>query len=247
MTSVAKKLMKISDLASESGLPISTVRHYINEGLLGNPRKTSKNMAYYDRDSIPRISLIKRLQNELFLPLKVIKKLLLAREDLSFGDYDIIVEVRKRLSEYDNLLPQMAGIPHSEVMKHMALTEEEMLTLQELGVVCPEVKEGERAYDEVDYRTLKALSDFRASGFSADLGFSTDDLGLYLRIIKTLAKIESRLFTSRIAKGRSAEEIADLIRKGLPAVNEVISSLHHKFMMEELKGMEESAKEKVTS
>ena len=99
MSSAAKKLLKISDLARESGLPISTVRHYSNEGLLGTPRKTSKNMAYYDHDSIPKISLIKKLQDELYLPLKVIGKLLKpSEEDPSFEIYNLIVEVRKRLT-----------------------------------------------------------------------------------------------------------------------------------------------------
>ena len=238
MATISKKLLKISELAEECGLPISTIRHYINEGLLENPRKTSKNMAYYDRDSIPKISLIKRLQDELYLPLKVIKRLLEGREELSFDDYDLFVEVRKRLAEYEDLLPEMASVPHAEVMKHLALTEDEMLTLEGIGVISPEIKESVKYYNEVDYRTIKALSDFRASGFSADLGFSTDDLGVYIRLIKDLVKIESRLFAERTAKKLSAQEIAELIRNGLPAVNEIISSLHHKFMLEEIKEME---------
>ena len=245
MSVAAKNPLKISELARECGLPISTIRHYINERLLGNPRKTSKNMAYYDHDSIPRISLIKKLQDELYLPLNVIGKLLKASdEDCSFEVYNRIVEVRKRLTEHTDLLPEMASIPHSEVFPHLALTEDEMLTLEKLGAISPEVKDGERFYDEVDYRIIKALSDFRTAGFTAELGFSTDDLIVYLEIMKDLARLEFSMFGSRVSKDLSVAQIADLIGKGLSTVDEIMTSLHHKFLTAEFRNREKSAKGK---
>ena len=43
-----------------------------------------------------------------------------------------------------------------------------------------------------------------------------------------------------MGKDRASEDIIELIRKGLPAINEVISTLHHKLLMEELTRLEES-------
>src|SRR5687768_17733370 len=69
-------LLKISELAERSGVPVATVRHYLREGLLPEPVKTSRNMAYYPPEFIERIRLIKQLQEERFMPLRAIKSVL---------------------------------------------------------------------------------------------------------------------------------------------------------------------------
>src|SRR5205807_2770292 len=69
-------LMKMSELAAESGVSAGTIKHYLREGLLPQPVRTSRNMAYYPRDFVERIRLIKRLQEERFMPLKLIKGVL---------------------------------------------------------------------------------------------------------------------------------------------------------------------------
>jgi len=244
MGALATNFLKIGELADACGLPISTIRHYINEGLLGKPQKTSKNMAYYDKDSIPKVSFIKQLQDELFLPLKVIKKLFFSREELTYDDYELIMEVKRRLAELSELLPEISAIPHSKVMRHIALTEEEMTEIEERGALSPATKDGEKYYDEVDYRLIKALSNFRALGFTADLGITADDFDIYLRLIREMVRSETQLFIERIAKGKTADVIVELVRKGIPAINEVISSLHHKVIMDELRNLEKMANTK---
>ena len=57
-------------------MPVATVRHYLREGLLPEPVKTSRNMAYYPPEFVERIRLIKQLQEERFMPLRVIRDLL---------------------------------------------------------------------------------------------------------------------------------------------------------------------------
>ena len=66
--------LKISQLAQRAGVSIPTVKHYVREGLLPRPMKTSRNMAYYSEADINRIRLIKKLQKEKYLPLDVIKR-----------------------------------------------------------------------------------------------------------------------------------------------------------------------------
>src|SRR5437660_10048637 len=68
--------MKISELAEASGVSAGTIKHYLREGLLPEPVKTSRNMAYYPSDFVERIRLIKQLQEERFMPLRVIKAML---------------------------------------------------------------------------------------------------------------------------------------------------------------------------
>lgn len=52
--------MPISELAKISGVPVSTIRYYIREGLLPQPMRTGKTRAYYSNDHLKAIELIKR-------------------------------------------------------------------------------------------------------------------------------------------------------------------------------------------
>src|SRR6185437_459100 len=71
-----RELLKMSELAERSGVSPGTIRYYLREGLLGDGAdivRTSRNMAYYPPDYVERIGLIKRLQEERFMPLRVIR------------------------------------------------------------------------------------------------------------------------------------------------------------------------------
>jgi DNA-binding transcriptional MerR regulator len=71
--------LKMSELADASGVSAATIKHYLREGLLGEEDaivRTSRNMAYYPPEFAERIRRIKRLQEERFLPLRLIKGLL---------------------------------------------------------------------------------------------------------------------------------------------------------------------------
>src|SRR5690606_34280554 len=74
---MAKKgLLKMRELAEASGVSAGTIKHYLREGLLPEPVRTSRNMAYYPPEFVDRIKLIKQLQEERFMPLRVIKAML---------------------------------------------------------------------------------------------------------------------------------------------------------------------------
>ncbi len=69
-------MLKMSELAQRSGVSAGTIKHYLREGLLGSDDdvvRTSRNMAYYPEQFVDRVRLIKRLQEERFMPLRVIR------------------------------------------------------------------------------------------------------------------------------------------------------------------------------
>src|ERR1700751_755348 len=71
--------LKMSELAERSGVSAGTIKHYLREGLLGSQDdvlRTSRNMAYYPPEFVDRIRLIKRLQEEGFMPLRVIREVM---------------------------------------------------------------------------------------------------------------------------------------------------------------------------
>src|SRR5207248_8086008 len=75
----ANGMLKMSELAERSGVSAGTIKHYLREGLLGSDEavvRTSRNMAYYPAEFVERVRLIKRLQEERFMPLRVIREMM---------------------------------------------------------------------------------------------------------------------------------------------------------------------------
>lgn len=67
--------MKISELSTYSKIPVTTIRFYIHEGMLPQPLKTSKTMAYYTQSHLDRLSEIQKLK-EMNFNLSTIKDIL---------------------------------------------------------------------------------------------------------------------------------------------------------------------------
>src|SRR6195256_299688 len=88
-------LLKISELSERSGVPVATIHHYLREGLLPEPVRTSRNMAYYPPEFVERIKLIKQLQEERFMPLKLIRRVL----DEDPGRARALIELENRIIE----------------------------------------------------------------------------------------------------------------------------------------------------
>ena len=55
-------LLRMGELAEAAGVSAGTIKHYLREGLLPEPVKTSRNMAWYPREFVDRVQLIKQLQ-----------------------------------------------------------------------------------------------------------------------------------------------------------------------------------------
>src|SRR4029078_7726486 len=132
----ANGLLKISELAERSGVPVATIRHYLREELLPEPVKTSRNMAYYPPEFVDRIRLIKQLQEERFMPLRVIRGLL-DRDDAEPERLRAMIELEDRI-----LGPPLAGererIPAEEVRDRYELPSEVLDRLAEVGVLTPD-------------------------------------------------------------------------------------------------------------
>jgi DNA-binding transcriptional MerR regulator len=117
MAAPARELLKISELAERADVPVATVRHYLREGLLPEPVKTSKNMAYYPPEFVERIRTIKRLQEERFMPLRVIKDAVLAKRTPKaelLERFDLPARALDRLAELGVLSPDESGYSQAD-------------------------------------------------------------------------------------------------------------------------------------
>src|SRR5213079_1593477 len=185
-------LLKTSELAGRSEVSVGTIRHYLREGLLPEPVKTSRNIAYYPPEFVDRIRLIKQLQEERFMPLRVIRDLL-EREEAEPARLRAMIDLEDRILERA-LAGERERIPAEEVHARYEIPQEVLDRLAELGVLSPD----EDGYSPSDVRIVETISRFRAGGYDESLGFTVYDTLRYREALAPLVEEEVRVLFDRL-------------------------------------------------
>jgi DNA-binding transcriptional MerR regulator len=222
-------LLKMKELAEASGVSAGTIKHYLREGLLGEGDgivKTSRNMAWYPPELIERIRLIKQLQEERFLPLKVIKSML----DEDPERTRAMVELEDRILERA-LAGDSARVSAAELRRRYDIPQEVLNRLSELEVLTP----SSRGYGARDVEIVEAISRFRAGGYDERIGFTVYDTLRYKAALEQLVKEEVQVLLDRLAGELNPDRAVDLISAGLEPLNELIAALHQKALVAELR------------
>jgi DNA-binding transcriptional MerR regulator len=210
---VSGGLLKMSELAERSGVSAGTIKHYLREGLLGEGEdivRTSRNMAYYPPDYVERIQLIKRLQEERFMPLRVIKERILERAvQQGDGERISVAEARRRFGVPRNVLDRLA----------------------EIGVLTPNA----RGYDADDVKIVEAIARFRAGGYDEQLGFTVFDTLRYRDALQPLVEEEVGTLLDRLAGEVDVERAVQIIAAGAEPLRDLIGAMHSKLLLAELR------------
>ena len=219
-------LLKMSQLAAASGVSAGTIKHYLREGLLPEPVRTSRNMAYYPPDFVERIRLIKLLQEERFMPLRLIKRMLEDDPERTRA----LVELEDRIIE-----TAMAGdesrISKTELERRYDVPAEVIERLAELGVLEP----NSRGYSSSDAKIVEAISRFRAGGYDERIGFTVYDTLRYKSALEGLVKEEVDVLLERLAGEMDAHRAVAMVEAGAEPLHDLISALHSKLLVAELR------------
>src|ERR1700735_291073 len=193
----------MSELAQRSGVSAGTIKHYLREGVLGPDRevvRTSRNMAWYPEPFVERITLVRRLQEQRFMPLRVIRDLIAADPERAAR----LVALEDRIAEHADELRERGRVSRSIVRKTYGLPPNVLVRLGELGVLTPT----RRGYDADDVAIIEAISRFRAGGYEQALGFTVYDTLRYREALTPLVEEEVRVLLERLPRrawgGRSA-------------------------------------------
>jgi DNA-binding transcriptional MerR regulator len=219
-------LLKMKDLAQASGVSAGTIKHYLREGLLPEPVKTSRNMAYYPAEFVDRIRLIKQLQEERFMPLKVIKSML----DDDPERARALVELEDRILERA-LAGEQSRVSAAELRRRYDVPQEVLDRLAELEVLTP----SSRGYGPRDVEIVEAISRFRAGGYDERIGFTVYDTLRYKRALEELVKEEVQVLLDRLAGEMDPDRAVELIAAGSEPLNELMAALHQKSLVAELR------------
>jgi DNA-binding transcriptional MerR regulator len=219
------ELLRMGELARASGVSAATIKHYLREGLLPEPMKTSRNMAYYPADFVERIRMIKQLQEERYMPLRVIKDLLEEDPDRARA----LIELGDRLLEHA-LAGESARVSAAEVRRRYDIPKDVLDRLAELEVLTPD----RRGYSPSDLRIIEAIGRFRAGGYEERIGFTVYDTLRYKESMADLVKQEVDVLMERLAGELAPDEAMALIEAGNQPLNDLIAAMHTKALVAEL-------------
>ncbi len=218
--------MRMRELEQRSGVGRETIRFYIREGLLPEPARAARNSASYSEAHVERLGIIKRLQEERFLPLAVIRGLLEGEaaapwlEPQAFPGLDAVL--RQRI---DHDAPRVAA---STVVAAGGATQELLDEAVAEGFVdlAPDGTLSAR-----DAAILKVLGDLDRIGFRRERGFKPGMVAMYRDFVDWITAQEMRFFFEATAGQVDENEAADMAERGIGAVNELIGLMRTKALL----------------
>jgi DNA-binding transcriptional MerR regulator len=226
----ADGMLKMSELAERSGVSPGTIKHYLREGLLGGEDeivRTSRNMAWYAPSLVERVKLIKRLQEDRFMPLKVIRGVVESDPDRMRA----LIELEDRILEQAAASQESERVSAAAARKRFGVPANVLDRLAELGVLSPT----SRGYDADDVLIIKAISRFRAGGYDEALGFTVYDTLRYRDALAPLVEEEVRLLLDRLAGEVEPERAAQIIASGAEPLRDLLGAMHSKALRAELR------------
>ena len=214
------KLLRIGQLANQAGVSTATVKHYLKEGLLPQPVKTSRNMAYYDASCVERINLIKRMQKEKFLPLDVIKRL------IDSGDsYDEELELGRAILKSHKELPRRS-VKGSQVARTTGYDLEKIIMLEQEGLIFPAVKNNVKYYDSTDLEIIQIMKEREELGLS--FHHSLETVRTYRDSITQAVQDDIRLFIKNSLGDVSTQQAIKLLTEADDALDRFMTLFRYR-------------------
>jgi DNA-binding transcriptional MerR regulator len=223
-------MLKMSELAERSGVSAGTIKHYLREGLLGAEDgvvRTSRNMAYYPLDFVDRVRLIKRLQEERFMPLRVIREVIADDPDRAAR----LIELEDRILERAIAARETGRVSKARARETYGVPQNVLGRLEELGILTP----NPRGYDADDVAIIEAISRFRAGGYEEAIGFTVYDTLRYREALAPLVEEEVRVLLDRLAGKVEVERAVEIISSGAEPLHDLIGALHSKLLLAALR------------
>lgn len=220
--------MRMRELEKRTGVGRETIRFYIREGLLPEPERASRNSASYTDDHVARLRAIKRLQEERFLPLAVIKNLLDASDGETWLHADAFphldATLRARLDNGER-------VAVARVIEQTGATRAEIDDAVANGTVSIAADD---TMDPRDAGIVKALAELKSIGFTEARGFTAEHQGIYADFVDWLVSQEMRLFFDHTAGVVGEDEAANMAERGVAAVNDMLSLMRTREILRRL-------------
>jgi DNA-binding transcriptional MerR regulator len=210
------------EVSERTGLSRQAIHFYVEQGLVEPPVKTGKTMGYYSEAQVERILLIKRLQEDHFLPLHAIRAMLDERAgDFTRAQQQVLREVKARLPAATTQVARTADVPLADVLARSGLTRRDVRELEAGGFV--RVQRGKVTAD--DAWLIELWGDVRRAGWTRELGFGPELLALFERGVDRMFADEKQVLGKLLARAPAAR-VAQMVEQALPLVHAFLVRLH---------------------
>ncbi|MDX6672754.1 MAG: hypothetical protein QOH11_172 [Solirubrobacteraceae bacterium] len=217
----------MAELAEQSGVSAGTIKHYLREGLLPEPVRTSRNMAYYPPEFVERIRLIKRLQEDRFMPLRLIKGVIDEDPERAHA----LIELEDRIIERAAAAQERGRVSRAEVRRRYEVPANVLERLEDLKILSP----NSRGYDADEVKIIEAISRFRAGGYDERIGFTVYDAVRYREALQPLVEEEVGVLLERLVGEVDVDRAEEIIAAGTEPLRELIGAIHSKLLLDELR------------
>jgi DNA-binding transcriptional MerR regulator len=209
--------MRMRDLEKAAGISRETIRFYIREGLIPEPERTHRNSATYTEEHLARLLTIRRLKDERFLPLSVIKSLF-AGETAGWLEPAMLPEIEHRLRA--RLDAEGERVDAGALLESMGEDPANLTACVAAGVIelAPDGSLSPR-----DARILRLLCDASRIGFTRERGYAGEGIGFLAEMMHGLAEREVRDFFARVAPHVGEGEAADMAERGISIINQLMA------------------------
>ena len=229
------------DLCARTGLSRQTIHFYVAQGLLAPPRKTGRTMGYYSEAHVERILLIRRLQDEHFLPLEAIRAML-ADEEAGFSraQRHVLAEVKQKLTAVAAIAPEPPAELLSAVLERCKLARREATELAEAGLLHIAGRGAKAKVSAEGAWLLELWAEVRGAGFTRELGFGPELLALFERGIAQIFEEEKQILARLAAMlpgAKGAEQVAEMVDRALPLVHAFLVRAHQRRVRELLQSI----------
>jgi DNA-binding transcriptional MerR regulator len=199
------KGMRMAELAARSGVARETIHFYLREGLLPRPAKGGRTVAYYGEPHLERLLLIRRLREEKYLPIAVIRRLL--ESPAGERDLDVLADVLHIIPADDE-----AGRPPSPEAARAAA---------ERGLLGP--GGAHAGGDPAERRVLEVVEEALALD-EVSQRLTLDDLSSCAASLTDMVGHEAALFFDTMFRSGDVRGSIQALRSGRPAVARFIAA-----------------------
>ncbi len=186
------------ELERLTGVTRMTINFYIKEGLLPEPRKTARNMAYYNQDYVERLKLIIKLRSQHNLPLAQIKHILQGAH--GERDLGLMMDVRDRLFHQSLGNREENSVTWKELADRTGLDEDTLQKMLSMNLLYPDENGSKGADQNASYHYH---SDSIVIGQLVrrilELGITLEEIEPMTRALKEIADLEVELYNRYLA------------------------------------------------
>jgi DNA-binding transcriptional MerR regulator len=211
---------RMRDLCELTGLERQAIHFYIQQGLVPAGKKTGRNMAWYGPEHVERLQLIRRLQEERFLPLKAIKAMLDGhQEHFTRAQQGFLRELKRELATTiaRGVDQRRETVDVSEQLAELGIEPDELAAMVDLGILGATLDGSSARVAREDVWMLETIATMRQAGLSKTLGFEVSDLRAYTDAMDALVQRDGDLISERLAH-LPPEVVARIMERMMPLI-----------------------------